>query len=855
MKTKNILTGMFALFVFSMLILSAPIAFGKEIDKSSPMLYSANNTAELSVSVDKSSPILMPAGANAKVCETDDDCVPEQCCHPTSCINEKYKTACSTACTDSCEGPIDCGAGSCKCVNNNCTVVSIPQTETDCEKNGGMCIYFRDKCPEGYTDSDMTCKTRSEKCCVKKCPEGCACMTEAEANAKFNKNYEKCSENVCGYGYSPTAAAVIKTPEYCFKGKTPPAQCPQGCECLNDAAAKEKELLLCKNESKRCVLTTASGAVQDGHCYEKPVSEACHYNSSIGKCTGVCPDNKVCKRFYIVSKDMVRDEDTSMEYPADSFFDLFVEIDIPDPGANSFFDVFTTEEFVPGKTVCKCVSTKRCQYDAKLDKCTGGCPEGMKCRMFYVVSKIHVKDVDTGELLTPDEAGLSSSEIVAGKKVCKCVPLQVKCRYDVKLDKCTGICPKDMKCRMFYVLSQKEVKDDEGNIMTPEEANISANELVAGMKVCKRVSVVVQQCHYDYAKNACAGECPAGEKCQLNTIYRNATTGEVTYAECQCKAPQVEKCPDNCKCLTRMAGYEQGLDLCSNNITICGYVAPQALANAAPNAMGIPKYCFGEKVYEKCPKSCECLNKEDAYRKGYELCGGVVKECKESGDVPFYCYQKPIDECGKDTLIVTRRINPKEVSPPSFFDVFLAVKPKKNISGVVITEIIPEGMEPAWDYSVVTFDADAEEKIESMPVAYEIIKEIKVKWTSRRPDSWDPKTREAKWIIRDKEGIKPQTFMYKLKLEAAKNDAYKFTGNWLISSGENCSITGDNTVTVKPPGNWPPCQVSDLELLQYIVLWSRGELTDMQILQAIYVWAKKPPCYAEKSIGGDEPWD
>lgn len=59
-------------------------------------------------------------------CESDSDCVPQECCHPTSCINAKYKKSCEgVACTMVCEGPIDCGAGRCECYNNKCTVKKI----------------------------------------------------------------------------------------------------------------------------------------------------------------------------------------------------------------------------------------------------------------------------------------------------------------------------------------------------------------------------------------------------------------------------------------------------------------------------------------------------------------------------------------------------------------------------------------------------------------------------------------------------------------------------------------------------------------------------------------------------------
>jgi hypothetical protein len=57
-------------------------------------------------------------------CTTDEDCVPAECCHPTRCINRANKGVCNLLCTMSCEGPLDCGAGSCGCVNGKCNVVA-----------------------------------------------------------------------------------------------------------------------------------------------------------------------------------------------------------------------------------------------------------------------------------------------------------------------------------------------------------------------------------------------------------------------------------------------------------------------------------------------------------------------------------------------------------------------------------------------------------------------------------------------------------------------------------------------------------------------------------------------------------
>jgi len=56
-------------------------------------------------------------------CTNDSQCVPAQCCHPTSCINAAYKEVCTELCTLECKGPIDCGAGHCACVDGTCKVI------------------------------------------------------------------------------------------------------------------------------------------------------------------------------------------------------------------------------------------------------------------------------------------------------------------------------------------------------------------------------------------------------------------------------------------------------------------------------------------------------------------------------------------------------------------------------------------------------------------------------------------------------------------------------------------------------------------------------------------------------------
>jgi hypothetical protein len=59
----------------------------------------------------------------AQECTSNEDCVPAECCHPSSCTAAVVKQACNLMCTASCQGPLDCGAGSCGCVKGKCSIV------------------------------------------------------------------------------------------------------------------------------------------------------------------------------------------------------------------------------------------------------------------------------------------------------------------------------------------------------------------------------------------------------------------------------------------------------------------------------------------------------------------------------------------------------------------------------------------------------------------------------------------------------------------------------------------------------------------------------------------------------------
>ena len=69
--------------------------------------------------------ILGCGGATEKYCEADSDCRPSECCHAKDTVNKDHGPDCSgQLCTMDCAPEtIDCGQGSLKCLEKECTVV------------------------------------------------------------------------------------------------------------------------------------------------------------------------------------------------------------------------------------------------------------------------------------------------------------------------------------------------------------------------------------------------------------------------------------------------------------------------------------------------------------------------------------------------------------------------------------------------------------------------------------------------------------------------------------------------------------------------------------------------------------
>ena len=65
-----------------------------------------------------------PGNLTEKECSVDSDCVPASCCHSTACVSKEKAPNCSEIfCSQVCvPETLDCGQGSCACINNKCEV-------------------------------------------------------------------------------------------------------------------------------------------------------------------------------------------------------------------------------------------------------------------------------------------------------------------------------------------------------------------------------------------------------------------------------------------------------------------------------------------------------------------------------------------------------------------------------------------------------------------------------------------------------------------------------------------------------------------------------------------------------------
>ena len=94
----------------------------------------------LPASLPKTTPAATASPLQVAECTRDADCVPVECCHPSGCSSIAAKQVCNLMCTASCEGPLDCGAGRCGCVNGTCSVIPAPSASSAIGKRTAITI-------------------------------------------------------------------------------------------------------------------------------------------------------------------------------------------------------------------------------------------------------------------------------------------------------------------------------------------------------------------------------------------------------------------------------------------------------------------------------------------------------------------------------------------------------------------------------------------------------------------------------------------------------------------------------------------------------------------------------------------
>jgi hypothetical protein len=399
------------------------------------------------------------------------------------------------------------------------------------------------------------------------CPEGCVCITDAMAKERYG-TYTRCQADPCGYEMSTLTTAAYQIPKYCVKqGSTP--ICPDGCTCISDEDAKLKGLTeRCDNSQTPCGYKTADATTTSAarriplFCYKIPTT------------TPACPQGCYCLQVaeanakfgpnnYTRCKPDICGYDPSATTANGIPKYCFKPTITPTPAVCPQGCVCTTDEIAKIKGLTPCRGTRTscgydekkqplycfeqvpsptCVYDYQKNVCTGSCPQGYTCGVL-ASKKDATGKIDyavcgctgqpTGQCTFDKEKnacagacqnGLSCT--VVGKNVdektgevsvtCGCPPpSSEQCTFDKEKQTCTGTCQSGAACAIIG----KKTDDKTGEVYVfcgcpPQQGS----------------------CSYDYSKEACAGTCTVtGDNCQLNTIYRDPTTGKVTYAECHCK--------------------------------------------------------------------------------------------------------------------------------------------------------------------------------------------------------------------------------------------------------------------------------------------------------------------------------
>jgi len=90
-------------------------------------------------------PVPSPVPSAGKECSRAEDCAPATCCHPTGCVPASQVKVCDMMCTAVCAGPLDCGAGSCGCVDRKCSIIPAGTALPVPAEGGSLSIHSSPK--------------------------------------------------------------------------------------------------------------------------------------------------------------------------------------------------------------------------------------------------------------------------------------------------------------------------------------------------------------------------------------------------------------------------------------------------------------------------------------------------------------------------------------------------------------------------------------------------------------------------------------------------------------------------------------------------------------------------------------
>ncbi|WAC04723.1 MAG: hypothetical protein OS112_09725 [Methanoregula sp.] len=363
------------------------------------------------------------------------------------------------------------------------------------------------------------------------CPSGCSCMPEAKAKEAFG-SYERCSETPCSAGSANTATAAA-APDYCFRAKTTPSVCTDGCDCITPDDAKLKfGFLPDRCSSEICgyyqPVTTAASPVEK-YCFKRPAATPTVTSSP------ACPEGCTC---------LSKDEGIKYGFPVCKGVTTICGYDNNKnplycfekvPNTKCYYDyqknactgtcgqpgydctIVYSRKDDSGKVtaaVCDCIppATTSCTYDKDKNACTGTCSSGGQCI----------------------QVGLSQTNVAAPAPMCGCEV--TTCYFDYAKDSCAGSCnAADETCQLNTMY-----RDPVTGKTAYAECHCKAKGEVPPLTGVTPFVITPaipsgQPCGCSAATSDCSGDCAAGQTCFMTGTTTDAS-GKNICSACECKA-------------------------------------------------------------------------------------------------------------------------------------------------------------------------------------------------------------------------------------------------------------------------------------------------------------------------------